>query len=142
MALAAAADPGRYAGVGVDIERAAPRALGFLETAFSAAERSAIAALGEGPVRDQMITRLWCAREALGKAFGLGIADILDRFEAVPAHRGGAPAQMAGTDQEAEIMFLSDRSTGAIHPVRLLDSVRNPALPPGMIGAVALRSLQ
>jgi phosphopantetheinyl transferase (holo-ACP synthase) len=80
-ALAMAADAALYAGVGVDLEAVAPRTPAFLETAFSAAERALIAAVPEGPARDLQVTRMWCAKEAVGKSFGVGLSSALDRFE-------------------------------------------------------------
>jgi phosphopantetheinyl transferase len=57
--------------VGIDIEAIAARTDGFIETAFVASEL----ALGDGRDRDDWLTRLWCAKEAVAKARGTGISD-------------------------------------------------------------------
>jgi phosphopantetheinyl transferase len=54
---------------GIDIERIAPRSERFADIAFTADE------LGRLPEsnRDEWLTRLWCAKEAAGKARGTGL---------------------------------------------------------------------
>ena len=54
--------------VGIDIERIEPRAEGFINVAYTAAEL----ALGSGDVH---LARLWAAKEAVGKARGTGVTD-------------------------------------------------------------------
>ncbi len=58
--------------IGVDIERIATRDVGVVEAFASAKEREMIARF---PVqeRDAWLTRLWCAKEALGKLLGVGL---------------------------------------------------------------------
>ncbi|MEM1078236.1 MAG: beta-ketoacyl synthase N-terminal-like domain-containing protein [Pseudomonadota bacterium] len=92
QAIAVAADPARYAGVGVDLEWIAPRTSAFLATAFTAAERAMIAAQTDPAAQARMSTRLWCAKEAVGKSFGVGLAQALDRFEAQSDAQGDRPA--------------------------------------------------
>jgi phosphopantetheinyl transferase len=57
--------------VGIDVEKIAPRTPAFVDTAFVASEL----ALGDGRDRDEWLTRLWCAKEAVAKARGTGISD-------------------------------------------------------------------
>lgn len=121
-ALAMAADPARFAGVGVDLEEIAPRTPAFLETAFSAAERDRIAALPEGRARDTAITRFWCAKEAVGKSFGLGLAHALDRFE-VQGDGTGAPPVIV-----RDLLHNTDIAVTAM-----------AEMVPGLIAAVVLR---
>ncbi|WP_424964730.1 beta-ketoacyl synthase N-terminal-like domain-containing protein [Dinoroseobacter sp. S375] len=92
QAIAVAADPARYAGVGVDLERVAPRTPAFLDTAFTAPERAMIAAQTDPAAQARMSTRLWCAKEAVGKSFGVGLAQALDRFEVQSDAQGDRPA--------------------------------------------------
>lgn len=121
-ALGLAADPRRFAGVGVDLEEIAPRTPAFLQTAFTPAERASIMALPEGQPRDTAATRYWCAKEAVGKSFGLGLAQALDRFE----------VQGDGTD--APPVIVRDLSTHTDIAV-----TATAELAPGLIAAVVLR---
>jgi phosphopantetheinyl transferase len=57
--------------VGIDLERIAPRAETFDAVAFTPAEL----ALGTAFARDEWQTRLWAAKEAVGKARGTGLSD-------------------------------------------------------------------
>ncbi|WP_158633515.1 type I polyketide synthase [Tautonia sociabilis] len=61
-----------FAFVGIDVEPIVPRSPSFEDLAFSPAERSL---LDRFPREDRAgwIARLWCAKEALGKATGLGM---------------------------------------------------------------------
>jgi phosphopantetheine--protein transferase-like protein len=82
-AVAAAAPSNRYAGVGIDIETIEARSESFAEAAFSASERALVAtAAASEDQRRLMMTRIWCAKEAVGKALGWGLADILAGLEA------------------------------------------------------------
>ena len=63
--------------LGIDVERVVERSAGFVELAFSEEERLWIDLLaGPGPQggRAEWIARLWCAKEAVAKASGLGMA--------------------------------------------------------------------
>ena len=68
--------------VGVDLERVRPRAraLELAQRFFHGAEAAWLAGLPDG-VRDIAFIRLWCAKEAVLKAHGRGIAFGLDKFE-------------------------------------------------------------
>jgi phosphopantetheinyl transferase len=57
--------------VGIDLERIEARADTFAGVAFTPAEL----ALGAGRPRDEWQTRLWAAKEAVGKARGTGLGD-------------------------------------------------------------------
>jgi malonyl CoA-acyl carrier protein transacylase/phosphopantetheinyl transferase len=54
---------------GIDLEPVEPRGEGFVQLAFSEAE---LALLPPGD-RDEWLTRLWCAKEAVGKSRGTGL---------------------------------------------------------------------
>lgn len=68
--------------VGADIERLRPRsrALELAERFFAPGETAWLQAQTEGD-RDLAFVRLWCAKEAILKAHGRGIAFGLHRFE-------------------------------------------------------------
>lgn len=72
--------------VGADLEflRPRPRAMVLARRFFTAAEAVALQALPE-PDRETAFVRLWCAKEAVLKAHGRGIAFGLDRLEFVQA---------------------------------------------------------
>jgi len=63
--------------VGVDIERIEARSDGFADIAFSPAERS----LRGGADRDEWLTRVWAAKEAVAKLRGTGLQGNPRRFE-------------------------------------------------------------
>lgn len=67
--------------VGVDLELARPRpkALEIARRYFHADEAAALARLAPD-ARDAAFLRLWCAKEAVLKAHGRGLAHGLDRF--------------------------------------------------------------
>ena len=70
-ALAAFAPPD--GGVGIDIEQLQPRAQGFAQAAFTAAEQELLEQLSPNAT-DEWLLRIWCAREAVGKALGTGLS--------------------------------------------------------------------
>lgn len=72
--------------IGVDIEPVASRDDGFVRAMATASERALLEGLAQ---RDVWITRLWCAKEALGKCLGTGVASGPHRFEAVALEAGG-----------------------------------------------------
>lgn len=67
--------------LGVDLEllRPRPRALEVANRYFAARECARLAALPESD-RDRAFTRLWCAKEAVLKAHGRGLAFGLDKL--------------------------------------------------------------
>jgi len=80
--------------VGIDLERVELRGAGFVQLAFTDEEL----ALLPDENRDEWLTRLWCAKEAVGKARGTGLA--------------GAPRALVAT------AFDGDRTVVAGIPVR------------------------
>jgi phosphopantetheinyl transferase len=56
--------------VGIDLERIEPRGEGFVQLAFAAGELHLLPSQD----RDEWLTRLWCAKEAVGKALGTGLS--------------------------------------------------------------------
>ena len=61
-------------GIGVDIEPVHRRDQSFAELAFSPAERRLLADLDSNG-EEAWVLRLWCAKEAAGKALGYGLVD-------------------------------------------------------------------
>jgi malonyl CoA-acyl carrier protein transacylase/phosphopantetheinyl transferase (holo-ACP synthase) len=67
----AALDPG--ARVGIDVEPIVPRGAGFEAIAFDDAERALLDEVGRSD-RAEWVARFWCAKEAVAKASGRGMA--------------------------------------------------------------------
>ncbi|MEO8506713.1 MAG: beta-ketoacyl synthase N-terminal-like domain-containing protein [Betaproteobacteria bacterium] len=76
---------------GVDIEKIEPRSDGFVALSFEPQE---LLLLPDGD-RDEWLTRLWSAKEAAGKALGMGLA--------------GNPKSLQLTKREGERLLVADR---------------------------------
>ena len=76
--------------VGIDVEPVEPRSEQFSAIAFTPAE---LALLPER--NDEWLTRLWCAKEAAGKARGTGLE--------------GAPQKLELTRVDGEAMLIENR---------------------------------
>jgi len=76
---------------GIDVESIAPRGEGFASLAFSEREL----ALVPVDARDEWLTRLWAAKEAVGKARGTGLA--------------GQPKALRINNVEGELVQVEDR---------------------------------
>jgi phosphopantetheinyl transferase len=106
--IALAADGARYRGCGIDVERlpSRPRVPG--EAAFEAEE---IALLDRWPPGERGLweVRMWCAKEAVGKALGIGVeGDPRSlRVEAVD------PTGVVGVRAVAEPLVLARTTVGA-----------------------------
>ena len=81
IAVAAAADRGRWDGVGVDLELLAGRH-GDLDFVFTPGEHELLDA-PDPSARGEWSLRLWCAKEAVAKALGIGLARHHKDLEAV-----------------------------------------------------------
>lgn len=77
--LVALAD-GVQLGADLELLRPRPRAQALADRFFTGAEATALAALPDA-IREATFVRLWCAKEAVLKAHGRGIAFGLDRLE-------------------------------------------------------------
>jgi phosphopantetheine--protein transferase-like protein len=103
----AALEPDRL--IGIDIESVSRRRPGFEKVAFTAREREIVDALAEDQ-RLEWYLRLWCAKEAAGKALGRGLADGLHAFEVKAAEMGaGAVRLELGAALRAQVPELGDR---------------------------------
>jgi 4'-phosphopantetheinyl transferase len=109
--------------VGIDIERPRPRprALELARRYFAAAEAESLERLS-ATAREAAFLRLWCAKEAVLKAHGRGLAFGLDRLrfdhlDAWPRLADVDPALGAAADWQVEALAIE-----------------------GMVGAVAWRS--
>lgn len=107
----AAADP-----VGIDIEQVVARDAGFLAAFSSAAERRLLAGCTHAE-HDAWVTRLWCAKEALGKRLGSGVVGAAQDFEAQALgadgslrllHRPSAVEACIATLCDGDIMLAVD----------------------------------
>lgn len=81
----AVAGPGDGARLGVDIERVRTQPAGFEAQAFVPEEIALLDSLPPDD-RDEWVIRLWCAKEAVGKALGRGLVEgprgvVADRIE-------------------------------------------------------------
>jgi phosphopantetheine--protein transferase-like protein len=88
LAMAAAATPGMFEGLGVDIEKVEARSEAWVQDYFTEAE---IQAAGDGRRRWAALTRIWCLKEAALKAIGTGLRfDLRDINVAVLDEAGRA----------------------------------------------------
>jgi 4'-phosphopantetheinyl transferase len=117
---------GRALQLGVDLERERPRprALALARRFFARAEADWLATL-HGPARESAFVRLWCAKEAVLKAHGRGLAFGLQRLRF--AERGN-------------MLFLADCDAALGAPGDW--SLREWSPQPGYRAALAWRSLQ
>jgi 3-oxoacyl-(acyl-carrier-protein) synthase/NAD(P)-dependent dehydrogenase (short-subunit alcohol dehydrogenase family)/phosphopantetheinyl transferase (holo-ACP synthase)/acyl carrier protein len=70
LAIAAAALPGTFQGLGVDMEKVQPRSEAWVKDYFTDEE---IRAAGDSDQRWSRLTRMWCLKEAALKALGTGL---------------------------------------------------------------------
>ncbi|WP_322042158.1 polyketide synthase dehydratase domain-containing protein [Paraburkholderia sp. J67] len=100
--------------VGVDIERIESRDEPFLRAIAGDAERALLDDLVRTDAltpaqRDAWVTRLWCAKEALGKWLGTGVEGAPHQFEATALESGGhLHMRHRGSGREAQVSTLQD----------------------------------
>jgi phosphopantetheinyl transferase len=96
-ALVALVPRGLESRVGIDLERLVPRPHGFAEAAFTDSERRLLDPLPEDAV-DEWLLRMWCAREAAGKAQGSGLGGGSEaaRVSAIEPPRQAVSVDVAG----------------------------------------------
>ena len=116
---------GEDVAVGIDLEqfKPRPRALDLARRHFAASEAAWLATLPD-PARDAIFLRLWCAKEAVLKAHGRGLAFGLDKL--VFGERG-----------DALTLLTCDPALGVAADWRLHEFVPSP----GYHAALAWRAL-
>jgi acyl transferase domain-containing protein/phosphopantetheinyl transferase len=99
-AVAVAADPRRFPGVGIDLEPMRALEPDLLEDAFAQEERGILedAASEADEPRDAWYLSGWCAKESIGKALGLGVLGGPGNvhIDAVDVRRGRLSATLRG----------------------------------------------
>lgn len=96
------------AAAGIDIERIAEHDTAFLHTISTESERALLAPFS-GAARQQWITRLWCAKEVLGKLMGIGINQTPHHFEAQALGADGRiPMLHHGSGRRAHVTTVHD----------------------------------
>lgn len=83
--------------VGVDLESLSHRRQDYESVAFDPQERALLTALSPD-LRQQWALRMWCAKEAVGKALGHGLSDGLMAFHVTRAvtHTGVVEVELRG----------------------------------------------
>jgi acyl transferase domain-containing protein/phosphopantetheinyl transferase len=117
-ALVTLVPPGGGGGAGIDIEHLVPRPEGFAQAALTEAELRLLEPL-PADAAEEWLLRLWCAREAAGKAVGAGLAGGADapRVSAIDAGREAVLLYVedrrliAWTHREEDLVFAT-----AVHP--------------------------
>ncbi len=108
LAVALAALDGRSL-VGIDIEQLSRRTDGYATLAFAPHERQLVSALDDETRREWHL-RMWCAKEAVGKALGRGLAPGLGAMQVTEARLAdGAVRLKLGGALEAEFPAVGRR---------------------------------
>jgi phosphopantetheine--protein transferase-like protein len=95
--------------IGIDIESVSQRKAGFETAAFTPAERRLVASLRDEQQKEWYL-RLWCAKEAVGKALGCGLAGGITVLEVQTAEfEDGAVKLRLGPSLAAEFPEFRDR---------------------------------
>ncbi len=129
VAVAVVGDGAAAAGVGVDLEQAGRLQSGAEELAFTSAEQALLASVADGR-QESWPLRLWCAKEAVAKALGLGLvagprALVADRLD--PAS-GTVQLRLSG-EMAARLPALHGRALVA-HTARERDVIVATSLYP------------
>ncbi len=99
--------------VGVDMALASPQQLELWDSFTTPGERELFADFLRSQPEQSWATRLWCAKEAVGKALGIGLAGRPRDFQAMAAgtdgridvvHRPTGEAFSVSTDREGMLL--------------------------------------
>jgi phosphopantetheinyl transferase len=94
--------------VGIDLERIAEHDADFVKAMASQSER-ALLAVFSGVERQEWLTRVWCAKEALGKLMGTGVNGAPQHFEARAIDANGSlQMRHRSSGHEATITTVRD----------------------------------
>ncbi len=94
--------------VGIDLERIAERDADFVKAIASESERALLAGFS-GVERHEWVTRVWCAKEALGKLLGTGVNSAPQHFEAQAIDTHGSLQMLHRTSgREAIVTTVRD----------------------------------
>ena len=126
-AFAAIGGPGCR--VGIDIEPLIPRPEGFEQVAVTEAERRLLEQL-PADAAEEWLLRIWCGREAAGKAAGSGLLGGPDapRAAAIDARQGLVLIDVAGRRLTA--FTHRETSAGGDDPDLVVATVLDPGPPP------------
>jgi phosphopantetheinyl transferase (holo-ACP synthase) len=113
-ALVTLVPAGAAGGAGIDIEHLVPRPQGFAQAALTETELRLLEPL-PADAAEEWLLRLWCAREAAGKAVGAGLAGAANapRVSAIDAGREAVLLDVAGrrliawTHREEDLVFAT-----------------------------------
>ena len=87
--------------VGIDVERVVPRDDDFIDAIASSSERALLYNLPAAE-RDQWVTRLWSAKEALAKRLSIGVGRQLKVFESIELSADG---RISILDRQSERLY-------------------------------------
>jgi phosphopantetheinyl transferase len=114
--------------VGIDLEPVEPRASGLLASILTTVEAGRLEAVPNAE-RDEMATRIWCAKETAGKAWGTGI-NSPKSYETNPLSRG-RDFLVIHQDSGSRLVVTTHRDDGYIIAYALTgsndDSSQGPA---------------
>jgi phosphopantetheinyl transferase len=110
LAVAVAADPGRFLGVGIDVEPCTPMDAGVMADSFDEGERA-------------IIDAAWGAKESVGKATGRGVVGGPRslRIEAIDTAKG----RVAVVPQGAMSEILREFAPGVTTPIPTFSRVKD-----------------
>jgi len=117
VAVAVAAECEADEGVGVDVEPVGPKSDDLVLAAFGSDERSLLAALPPG-VAAEWTVRLWCAKEALGKALGRGLLGGPRSVVVRDLDRESGEVRMTATGELARVLGLDPLRGFVVHTAR------------------------
>jgi phosphopantetheine--protein transferase-like protein len=109
-AVAIVGDGDRCTGIGIDVECLGRVGAGFETAAFTASERDLLASL-HASGQEEWLLRLWCSKEAVAKATGLGLAGEPSGLNVQSADSDSGMVQVALSGTFAErLPHLADQS--------------------------------